>query len=49
METHSSVLGWRIPGLGEPGGLTSMGSDMTEATSQQQQQETFLKPWEPST
>ena len=26
MATHSSVLGWRIPGTGEPGGLPSMGS-----------------------
>ena len=26
METHSSVLAWRIPGAGEPGGLTSIGS-----------------------
>ena len=26
METHSSVLAWRIPGMGEPGGLPSMGS-----------------------
>ena len=26
MTTHSSVLGWRIPGTGEPGGLPSMGS-----------------------
>ena len=25
--THSSVLAWRIPGTGEPGGLLSMGSD----------------------
>ena len=25
--THSSVLAWRIPGMGEPGGLLSMGSD----------------------
>ena len=24
--THSSVLTWRVPGMGEPGGLTSMGS-----------------------
>ena len=24
--THSSVLAWRIPGAGEPGGLLSMGS-----------------------
>ena len=27
MATHSSVLAWRIPGTGEPGGLPSMGSD----------------------
>ena len=26
MTTHSSVLNWRIPGTGEPGGLPSMGS-----------------------
>ena len=35
MATHSSVLAWRIPGMGEPGGLLSMGShrvDMTEVT-----------------
>ena len=35
MTTHSSVIPWRIPGTGEPGGLLSMGrtgSDMTETT-----------------
>ena len=26
MATHSSVIAWRIPGMGEPGGLPSMGS-----------------------
>ena len=26
MATHFSVLAWRIPGTGEPGGLPSMGS-----------------------
>ena len=26
MATHSSVLAWRIPGMGEPGGPPSMGS-----------------------
>ena len=26
MATHSSVLAWRIPGMGQPGGLPSMGS-----------------------
>ena len=42
MATHSSVLAWRIPGMGEPGaachlwGLTE--SDTTDATLQQQQQ-----------
>ena len=25
MATHSSVLAWRIPGMGEPDGLPSMG------------------------
>ena len=25
MATHSSVLAWRIPGMGEPGGLPSVG------------------------
>ena len=24
--THSSVLAWRIPGMGKPGGLPSLGS-----------------------
>ena len=35
MATHSSVLARRIPGMGEPGGLPSMGrteSDTIEAT-----------------
>ena len=34
--THSSVLAWRIPGTGEPGGLPSLGrteSDVTERLS----------------
>ena len=37
MATHSSVLAWRIPGTGEPGGLQFWGrteSDTTEATWQ---------------
>ena len=25
MATHSSILAWRIPGMGEPDGLPSMG------------------------
>ena len=34
MAIHSSVLAWRIPGTGEPGGLQSLGteSDTTEVT-----------------
>ena len=30
MATHSSILAWRIPGMGEPGGLPSMGSHRVE-------------------
>ena len=44
MATHSSVLAWRIPGTGEPGGLPSWGhteSDTIEVTQQQQQQLLF--------
>ena len=26
MASHSGVLAWRIPGMGEPGGLPSLGS-----------------------
>ena len=28
METHSSILAWRIPWTEEPGGLPSMGSQI---------------------
>ena len=27
MATHSNILGWRIPGTEEPGGLQSRGSE----------------------
>ena len=30
MAIHSSVLAWRIPGTGEPGGLPSMGLHRVE-------------------
>ena len=33
MATHSSVLAWRIPGTGEPGGLLSMGSHRGDSVS----------------
>ena len=42
MATHSSVLAWRIPGMGEPVGRCLWGCtelDTTEATQQQQQQQ----------
>ena len=32
MATHSSVLAWRIPGKGEPGGMPSVGSTELETT-----------------
>ena len=48
MATHSSVLAWRIPGTGEPGGLPlwgRTGSDTTEVTWQQQQLQQTVKLW----
>ena len=48
MATHSSVLAWRIPGTGEPGGLPSMGSHRVGyywsdlAAAEQQQQHPLL-------
>ena len=46
MAAHSSILAWRIPWTGEPGGLQSMGVSKVGnelATKQQQQQ----SPWLP--
>ena len=45
MATHSSVLAWRVPGMGELVGCHLWGrteSDMTEATQQQQQHDDVL-------
>ena len=42
MATHFSVLAWRIPGTGEPGGLPSMGSHRVRHDLEQQQQGTLL-------
>ena len=44
MAPHCSTLAWRIPGMGEPGGLSSMGShrvghDWSDLAEQQQQLE----------
>ena len=33
MATHSSILAWKIPGTGEPGGLPSMGSHSKQSDS----------------
>ena len=46
MATHSSVLAWRIPGTGEPGGLPSMGlhrvrHDCSALEQQQQHTSTY--------
>ena len=52
MATHSSVLAWRIPGTGEPGGLLSMGShrvghdwsDLAAAAAAKRKSETCVRP-----
>ena len=33
MATHSSVLAWRLPGTGEPGGLPSLGTRLKRLSS----------------
>ena len=48
MATHSSVLPWRIPGTGEPGGLPSMGShrvghDWSDLAAAAAANETFVQ------
>ena len=51
MATHPSVLAWRIPGMGKPGGLPSMGlhrvrhdlSDLAAAAAASQFYLQFLK------
>ena len=32
MATHSSILAWRVPWAEEPGGLQSMGSQVSDMT-----------------
>ena len=39
MATHSSVLAWRIPGMGETGGLPSMGLQSRTRLKRQQQRQ----------
>ena len=46
METHSSILAWKIPWTQEPGGLQSVWSQRVEhdLVTKQQQQRTFIEP-----
>ena len=43
MATHSSILAWRIPGTGEPGGLLSMGSQRVGHKKEKKKEKSFLK------
>ena len=45
MATHSSVLAWRIPGMGEPGGLPFMGSCRVGHTEKRLSSSSHLKMW----
>jgi len=48
MATHSSTLAWRIPGMGEPGGLPSMGinfQNIQAAHGTQYQKNSPIKNW----
>ena len=44
MTTHSSILAWEIPGIEEPGGLLSMGSQRVgcDLMTKQQQQLSYV-------
>ena len=44
MTTHSSILDWEIPGIEEPGGLQSMGSQRVghDLKTKQQQQLSYV-------
>ena len=51
MATHSSVLAWRIPGTGEPGGLPSMGPhrvghDWSDLAAAATEAEDIKKRWQ---
>ena len=50
MATHSSILAWRIPWTGEPGGLLSVGSQESDTTERLTQLHSTRKPgrWPPS-
>ena len=49
MATHSSVLAWRISGIGEPGGLpggVTQSQTQLKRLQQQQQQQQRVGKWE---
>ena len=46
MATHSSVLAWRIPGTGEPGGLPSLGSQSQTRLKQLSSSSSRFKSWD---
>ena len=43
MATHFSILAWRIPGTGEPGGLSSMGTHRVGHTEQRSSSSSILQ------
>ena len=45
MATHSSVFAWRIPGTGEPGGLSSMGSHRVGHNWSDLAAAVSMRPW----
>ena len=50
MATYSSILAWRIPGTGEPGGLPSIGShrvghDLSDLAAAAGKPFDALEPW----
>ena len=45
MATHSSVLAWKIPGTGEPGGLPSMGSHRVRRWEEKGMTEDEMVEW----
>ena len=46
MATHSSVLAWKIPGMGEPGGCRLWGRTELDTTEAMQQQQNKKGKWE---
>ena len=45
MATQSTVVAWRIPGTGEPGGLPSMGSHKVGHDCRDSAAAAYCSPW----